>query len=173
MNDNYYTKRYPKIFKGLDNWWHWDIGIPQILLEIISYIKDELSQEQIDKYLSTLNKYIYFPKYTISNRVEIAYPCIVAGLFRKDYKRISISVEMLRELFQYVEIGDGFYDDESFIQHDIFGYTGAYGTSLFHCLSRISYILDDTCFRLDDYMKENQFNWINNIYTYYVSRCFF
>ena len=80
---------------------------------------------------------------------------------------------MLRELYQYAEIGDGFYEDGSFIQHDIFGYTGAYGVSLIHSLSRISYILDDTCFRFDDYMKENQFNWITNIYTYYVSRRFF
>ena len=71
---------------------------------------------------------------------------------------------MLRELYQYTEIGDGFYEDGSFIQHDIFGYTGAYGASLISSLSRISYILDDTCFRLDDYMKEKQFNWITNIY---------
>lgn len=162
-NDNYYTKRYPKIFNGLDNWWQLDIGIPQNLLEIITYIKDKLSQEQIDKYLSTLNKYIFLPKYA-SNRVEIAYPCIVAGLFQKDYKRIVISVKMLRELFYYAEIGDGFYEDGSFIQNEIFGYTGAYGASLINNLSRISYILDNTCFRLDDYMKEKQFNWITNSY---------
>ena len=164
MNAHYYSKRYPKIFSGSDNWWHWDIGIPKLLLDIITYIKDELSQEKIDKYLSTLNKYIYLPKKTMSNLVEIAYSCIIAGIYQRDYKRISISVEMLREVYQNVEISDGFYEDGSFIQHDIFGYTGAYGASLLGSLTTLSYILDETCFRFDDDMKEKQFNLIINSY---------
>ena len=164
MHEKYFTKRYPRQFKGLDNWWHWEIGIPQLLVEMIVYLKDELSQEKINKYLIPINEYIFYPKLTFANRADIAYSCIIAGVLQKDYKRIALSVEMLRELFNNVEISDGFYEDGSFIQHEIYAYAGAYGVSLINSLSRISYILDDTCFRLDDYMKEKQYNWIINSY---------
>ena len=33
MNDNYYTKKNQQIFTGFEDWFSWDIGIPQILLE--------------------------------------------------------------------------------------------------------------------------------------------
>ena len=162
MHENYYTKRFPKIITGLDNWWHWDIGIPHLLLEIITLLKDELTMEQINKYLSPIDEYIFYPKYTMANRADIALACVLSGVYQKDYQRVAISVEMLRELFENVEIGDGFYDDGSFIQHDLYAYTGGYGVSLIDSLSRVSYILDNSCFRLDDAMKEKQYNWIIN-----------
>ena len=164
MHENYFTKRFPRQFKGLDNFWHWEIGIPQLLVGMLLYLKDELSQEQINKYLIPVNDYIFYPKLTFANRADIAYSSILAGVFQKDYKRIAISVEMLRELYNYVEISDGFYDDGSFIQHEIYAYAGAYGVSLINSLSRISYILDDSCFRFDDDMKEKQYIWIINSY---------
>ena len=62
MHEHYYTKRKQKIFIGLENWWNWDIGIPQALVQILVFIKDELTKEQINKYLSPLNQYIPLPK---------------------------------------------------------------------------------------------------------------
>ena len=164
MHDNYYTKRYPKHIKGSDSFWHWEIGIPQELVLILTLLKDELSQEQIDKYLTPLNDYIFYPKLTMSNKMEIGYSSIIAGILQKDYTRVAVSVEMLREMYHNVEIFDGFYDDWSFIQHEIYGYVGAYGVSFINSLSRVSYILDETCFRLDDFMIEKQYNWLINSY---------
>ena len=162
MNDNYYTKKNQKIFTGFDNWWNWDIGIPQALVQTLVLIKDELTAEQINKYLSPLNEYIPLPSMTMANRADIAYSCIIAGALQKDYKRIALSVEMLRECFDYVEEGDGFYDDGSFIQHNVYAYIGGYGSSLINAFSILTYILEDTCFRFDDEMREKQSNWIIN-----------
>ena len=64
---------------------------------------------------------------TMSNRVDIALSTIFAGALQHDYKRIAFSVEMMRECFEMVEKGDGFYEDGSFIQHDYFPYIGGYG----------------------------------------------
>ena len=164
MHDNYYTKRYPKKIKGSDNFWHWEIAIPQQLVLILTLLKDELTQEQIDKYLTPLNDYIFYPKLTMANKMDIGYSSIIAGILQKDYSRIAISVEMLREMYDNVEIFDGFYEDWSFIQHEIYGYVGAYGVSFINSLSKISYILDETCFRLDDFMKEKQYSWLINSY---------
>ena len=162
MHNNYYTKKQQKVFSGFDNWWNWNIGVPQALLEILVYLKDDLTQDQINKYLAPLNEYIPLPSMTMANRVDIAYSCIIASAFQKDYKRISFSVEMLRELFDNVEEGDGFYDDGSFIQHTIYGYIGGYGSALIDSLSRITYSLEETVFMFDDDMKENQYKWIVN-----------
>ena len=162
MHDNYYTKKGQNIFPLFDNPYQWEISTAQSLVEILVYLKDELSEELINKYLSPLNNYIPLPKYTMANRADVAYSCIIAGTLQKDYKRIAFSVEMLRELFINAEKGDGFYEDGSFIQHSVYAYNGGYGTALLSSLSRISYILDQTCFMVDYSMKENQYNWIIN-----------
>ena len=168
MHDNYYTKRSQKIFSGFDNWWNWDIGIPQALVEILVYLKDELSQEQIDKYLKPVNEYIPLPSMTMANRADIAYSCIIAGVLQKNYTRIVYSVELLRELFDKVEQGDGFYDDGSFIQHNVYAYIGGYGSALLGGLSKIVYSLDESCFMFDDEMKENQYWWISEAYLPFI-----
>ena len=95
---------------------------------------------------------------TMANRADIAYGCIIAGVLQRDYSRIVLSVEMLRELFVNAEEGDGFYDDGSFIQHSFYAYIGGYGSSLIDSLSKLTYSLEETCFRFDDDMKEKQFN---------------
>ena len=168
MHDNYYTKRKDKIFSGFDNWWNWDIGIPQSLVEIIVCLKDELTDEQINKYLTPVNEYIPLPSMTMANRADIAYSCIIAGAIQRNYSRIAISVEMLRELYDKVEKGDGFYDDGSFIQHNVYAYIGGYGASLINSLSKIVYSLEGTCFMFDDEMKEYQYWWIYNAYLPFI-----
>lgn len=84
MHDNYYTKRYPKNIKGSDSFWHWEIGILQELVLILTLLKDELTQAQIDKYLTPLNDYIFYPKLTMANRMDIGYSSIIAGILQKD-----------------------------------------------------------------------------------------
>ena len=162
MHENYFTKKDQNIFPLFDNSYQWEISTAQSLVGILVYLKDELSEQLINKYLTPLNKYIPLPKYTMANRADVAYSCILAGALQKDYKRIVFSVEMLRELFDNVEKGDGFYEDGSFIQHSIYAYNGGYGTALLSSISRISYFLDKTCFMLDNKMKEYQYNWLIN-----------
>ena len=168
MHENYYTKRKDKIFTGFDNWWNWDIGIPQSLVEIIVCLKDQLTEDQINKYLTPVNEYIPLPSMTMANRADIAYSCIIAGALQRNYTRIVISVEMLRELYDKVESGDGFYDDGSFIQHNVYAYIGGYGSALIVSLSKIVYSLEGTCFRFNEEMKENQYWWIYNAYLPFI-----
>ena len=164
MHYNYYIKRYNLKLIGQNNWWHWDIGIAQKLVEILVCLKDELSNEQINKYLEPLNKYIPKPSKTMANRADIAYSCILAAALQKDFKRIEISIEMIKECFNYVKKGDGFYEDGSFIQHSIYGYNGAYGSYLITAISQITYILENTIFKLEEKLKIEQIKWIFNSY---------
>ena len=112
-------------------------------MEILVCLKDELTIKQINKYLEPLNEYIPRPSKTMANRVDIAYSCIIAGAIQKDHKRIENSLEMIKECFNYVERGDGFYKDGSFIQHSKYGYNGAYGSYFISAISQITYILEN------------------------------
>jgi hyaluronate lyase len=69
---------------------------------------------------------------------------------------------MFRECFDTVEKLDGFYDDGSFIQHNYISYLGEYGVEMMTPLTIISYSLDESVFRLDEDMKNYQYNWIIN-----------
>ena len=164
MNNNYYNRREEKIFGTNDNWWDWEIGTPEFLIEILFCISEDTSQNIIDKFLEPINRYVPLPSLTMSNRINIAYSSIFSAVLQKDFKRIAISVELLRECFNTVEKLDGFYDDGSFIQHNYIAYLGAYGVEMMTALTRISYSLDESVFRLSDDMKATQYNWIINSY---------
>ena len=161
MHENYYNRREENIFSS-DNWWDWEIGSAEKLLDTLACIYDDLPQRIIDKFLEPINRYDPFPSMTMSNRINIAYASIFSSVFQKNYKRIALSIEMFRECFDTVEKSDGFYDDGSFIQHGYYSYIGEYGDEMMTALSIITYSLDESVFRLDEEMKNYQYKWIIN-----------
>ena len=163
MNENYYNKREKNLFSN-NNWWDWEIGSAEKLIDTLICISDDIPQKLLDKYLEPINRYDPLPSMTMSNRMNIAYSSIFSSVLQKNYKRISISIEMLRECFDTVEKSDGFYDDGSFIQHGYYAYIGGYGDEMITALSIITYSLDESVFRLDDKMKNFQYYWIINSY---------
>lgn len=162
MHENYYNRREENKFSNSDNWWDWEIGSPENYLDALFCIYEDLPEQILNKYLEPINRYDPFPSMTMSNRINIAYVTIFSSVLQKDYKRIAISIEMLRECFDTVEKSDGFYDDGSFIQHGFYSYIGEYGDEMMTALSIISYSLDDSIFRLDEQMKQYQYKWIIN-----------
>ena len=161
MHENYYNRREENVFSS-DNWWDWEIGTAENLLDALVCIYEDLPQRIIDKYLEPINRYDPLPSMTMSNRINIAYGSIFSSVLQKNYKRIALSIEMFRECFDTVEKSDGFYDDGSFIQHGYYSYIGEYGDEMMTALSIITYSLDDSVFRLDEKMKNYQYNWIIN-----------
>ena len=163
MHENYYNKREQNLFSS-NNWWDWEIGTAEKLIDALICISDDISQNLLYKYLEPIDRYDPLPSMTMSNRMNIAYSSIFSSVLQKNYKRISISIEMLKECFDTVEKSDGFYDDGSFIQHGYYAYTGGYGDEMMTALSIITYSLDESIFRLDDKLKNYQYNWIINSY---------
>ena len=168
MHENYYNRREEKPFGSNDNWWDWEIGTAEKLIDILFCLSNDIPQELIDKYLEPINRYDPFPSMTMSNRINVAYSSIFSGVLQKDYKKIVISIEMFRECFNTVEISDGFYDDGTFIQHIYYPYVGGYGDELMTALSIISYSLDDSVFRLEEKMIKYQYQWIINSYLPFI-----
>ena len=161
MHENYYNKRENTTWLWND-WWDWEVGSAIYLIDILVLINEDISQTLLNKYIEPINNYDYLPKYTMANRINIAYCSIFSAVLQKDYKRIAISIELIKECFINVEKGDGFYDDGSFIQHNIYGYIGGYGEALISSLSKISYSLSESIFRLEDNIINIQYNWVIN-----------
>ena len=162
MHENYYKDQSLHSYPTLDNWYHWEIACGQAIVDILLMIEDEIDQATIDKYLEPVNRYVPLPTMTMANRVDLAYVTIGASALQKDYKRLALSRDALNECCVYVEKGDGFYTDGSFIQHTVYPYTGSYGPIMLEALSKLILATNDTCFRFSDEFIGHQYDWAVN-----------
>lgn len=165
MHENYYKSQLLNKYPKRDNWWDWQIGSAQAIVDIILLVEDDIPSDYIDKWLTPVNRYVPLPSLTMANRVDLAYVAIGAAALQKDAVRIVRSVKALDECCTYVEKGDGFYADGSFIQHDTIAYTGSYGPIMLEGLSKLLLAASDTCFRFDGAMIAHQYNWAINSFT--------
>ncbi len=142
------------------NWWHWDIGIPLSLTDILIILEPDLGKELCAKYLSPFDYLNKYPSMTACNKIWIT-KCILASAFiQRDAERILISTHYLNDVFDYVSKGDGFYTDGSFVQHDKLAYTGGYGLSMINELTNIMYFLSGSRFEMREENVSNQYTWI-------------
>lgn len=142
------------------NWWYWYIGAPTYLIKTLMLLEHDLEEKQILKYLEPIDILMNEPTMTGSNRTDIAYIIIGASALEKDAKRLIFARDAIDNIYQYVENGDGFYRDGSFIMHNKVPYIGVYGSILFDSLSNILNVLVNTKFEVTNPMKGNITSWI-------------
>lgn len=165
MHENYYKNQSLHSYPSRNNWWDWQIGSAQAIVNTLLLIEKDISVDLVNKYLEPVNKYVPLPTMTMANRVDLAYVTMGAGALQKDYQRLAISRDALNECCLYVEKGDGFYTDGSFIQHDVIAYTGSYGPIMLEALSKLILATSDTCFRFSDEFIGCQYDWTVDSFT--------
>ena len=71
-----HTYQYNESKKIVGNWWDWEIGTPQALMDILVLMYDDLSEEQIAKYLKVIDTVItsYSIHYTKLYEITISTP---------------------------------------------------------------------------------------------------
>lgn len=170
-------KAYREGFSVIGNWWEWEIGIPALLNDITVLMYDALSEEQINHYMKAVNwfnrTYDYFnpdwPETTGANRVWKCKNIALAGIITRNAARIMEARDGISPVLPYVTIGDGFYEDGSFLQHaelvdgkPVGGhpYVGGYGYNLLADLTEVTYILKDTPWEITDPNIGNLYRWI-------------
>ena len=146
------------------NWWEWDIGIPMTLTKMLLIIENELSPGDIKRYLSPFDHLDYYPRMTAANKTWITYNCLASAVLQCDAERIVISKDMFKDVFDYVEQGDGFYRDGSFIQHGRHPYAGGYALSMMSTLSEMCYAFSGSMFEICEGGAANQYAWIFDTY---------
>lgn len=160
-----------KFFDGVtmyQNWWHWQIGAPLALNDIVALIYDELTPTQVSDYMAAVS--YAQPSVTMSgaNRLWESQVITLSGVNDKDSSRVAAGRDGMSALFPYVTAGDGFSTDGSFVQHNFYAYNGGYGVSLLAGISDLLYLLHGSTWEVVDPNKANVFQWIYDSYEPFV-----
>jgi len=160
-----YEHEYNEHIEEYGNWWNFDIGVPLRVMDIMVILYDDLSEEQIDRYVRAADKFIgdiMGPEFVQigANRSDIMTIETLMGILTKDPDRLNDVLVQTSPLFDYVAEGDGFYKDDSFIQHKTIPYTGSYGEVLIRGLGQLLYLLDESPWEVMDADVANVYSWL-------------
>ncbi|MEH7114963.1 polysaccharide lyase 8 family protein [Neobacillus niacini] len=162
-----YSKKYNenKVI-GKTNWYDWSIGTPLVLNNIVVLLYDNLSQEEITNFMTAVNKFTSDPtiangkKATGANLMYVAKVVGIRGIIVEDGAKIAAARDAISPIFKNVTIGDGFYEDGSYLQHGSHPYTGGYGKALLANLVPFVSLLDGSTWKVTDPNLDNMYQWI-------------
>ncbi|WP_064614571.1 polysaccharide lyase 8 family protein [Streptobacillus moniliformis] len=166
------------------NWWEWEIGIPKTLNEIL-IMGEEIIESEISSKLLKASYYFQpdpefsglspaartstSPNKRVSkggNRMDTALVTYGRGIIEKNASEIKRAINSVAVVGEYVEKGDGFYKDHSFIQHENVAYSGTYGQVLLNGLAQFIYLTGDTSFEINNPSIINIYDVIIKGYSY-------
>lgn len=150
------------------NWWDWQIGVPEKLINVMMIMEEFLSEKQIENYLSLFDHLVPKVYSTGANRFDFAKSIIGSGLLRKDAQRVIDARDALDQTFLYVDNGrnnkQGFYTDGSYIYHEAHAMNGTYGMEQLEETGVFLSILKGTAFEYTNPQAENVSDWYYNAY---------
>lgn len=137
------------------NWWCWQIGAPQALLDTVVLMYGHLSAAQLAGYCAAVDHFVpdssvgsYSGTSTGANRVDLCRVLALRGVVGGDDAKIALARDALTPVFPYVTSGDGLYRDGSFIQHTYVAYTGSYGSVMLGGLGMLFGLLKGTAWEV-------------------------
>lgn len=152
-----------------NSWFHWEVTAPKDLSLVVLKMYDAFTPEQIANYMKAVQKFVPDPTIRTmngtsievgANRVWKAQVAFYHGLIVKSSQKLEMARDALSDVLAYVDTGDGFYTDGSFIQHNKHPYTGGYGKGLFIELVRLVQQLDGSSWEVTDPNKRNLYAWV-------------
>ncbi|MFD4829595.1 polysaccharide lyase 8 family protein [Streptomyces uncialis] len=139
------------------NWYNWQIGIPQALLDICVHVHDHLGAARLADWMAAIDHFVpdsavasYTGTSTGANRVDLCRVIALRGVVGKNPAKIATARDALSPVFPYVTSGDGLYTDGSFIQHSTVPYTGSYGSVMLGGLSMLFTLLKGSQWEVTD-----------------------
>jgi hyaluronate lyase len=130
------------------NWWSWQIGAAQSLMDTCVLLYDHLTPARIDNLCRAVDHFVpdrVFDSYTGTstgaNRVDLCRAVVLRGIVGENPDKVALASRALAPVFPYVTSGDGFYADGSFIQHRNVPYIGGYGSVLHDGVGRLMALL--------------------------------
>lgn len=156
------------------NWWDWQIGSAQPLVDTLILLHDDLYKEDYDllvKFVTPITKYAsdpnkQWPSYTATgaNLTDISISVLGTALLLEDDSRMKLVEDNVPKVLKNVTKGDGLYQDGSLIQHTFFPYNGSYGNELLKGVGRIQSILVGSEWEMKDPNMSNLFNVVDKGY---------
>ncbi|MEU2495243.1 polysaccharide lyase 8 family protein [Streptomyces sp. NPDC007883] len=139
------------------NWWEWQIGSPRLLMDIVTALHGELTDEQRLAACAALDHFVpdsmlgsYTGTSTGANRVDLCRSVMLRGIAGEEPAKIVLARDALSPVFPHVTTGDGLYADGSFVQHTWVAYSGTYGQVLLDGLGRLLALLAGSAWDVTD-----------------------
>jgi hyaluronate lyase len=166
-----YENQYSDTMTWQVNVHHWEINIPTVLVNITTLLYDELTTEQRTNYMNAVHKFASDPTtYATSttpsygaNRLSESLPIVIRGILIKDGSRLALVRDRLSDYdalnYPFVDEGNGWYRDGSFISHNAHAYTGTYGLEQYGKLVMLLDLLSNTPWQITDPRVENVMSW--------------
>ncbi|MCC3355344.1 polysaccharide lyase family 8 super-sandwich domain-containing protein [Bacillus sp. REN16] len=171
-----YENHYNESISQWSNWWHWEIGVPKELNDLMVLLYDYVDLDTVHRYLAVVDHFQPDPtksgattpnnyrEAVGANRIDVSKVVAVRGVIVKDSGKIAAARDALSQTFLNVTQGDGFYEDGSFIQHEDVAYTGSYGNVLLEGLTDMLELLSDSTWKVTDPNVENVYEWVGKSY---------
>lgn len=153
------------------NWWDWEIGTPQEIMNILSLMYDAMPPDLIAKYIEAIDKFVPDPKKRVANSATIetganlldkALVVTLRGIVGQHAAKVMQGRDSIADEFLYVKKGDGLYEDGSLVQHTSIAYTGGYGAVLLGRMADLFYIFADSEWAISDPSASNVYNWVKD-----------
>ncbi|PRH75761.1 lyase [Streptomyces solincola] len=139
------------------NWYNWQIGVPQALLDIDVLLYEHLGAARIAAHTAAIDHFVpdsavagYTGTSTGANRVDLCRVLALRGVIGKTPAKTALARDALAPVFPYVTSGDGLYADGSFIQHGHVPYAGSYGAVLLGGLALLFALLEGSAWEVTD-----------------------
>lgn len=153
------------------NWWDWQIGCTQPLVDTLMVISDYVDYSEIESAVKSIEGYakkpsVQWPSYTATgaNRTDIGLSVLGSAIIAKNDERMNLVKNEVPDVMKLVTSGDGLYADGSVIQHTKHAYTGSYGNELLKGVGRIQSIIAGTSFDITDERINNVYETVVNGY---------
>ena len=153
------------------NWWDWQIGCTQPLVDTLMVISDYVDYSEIEPAVKSIEGYAekpskQWPSYTATgaNRTDIGLSVLGSAIIAKNDERMNLVKTEVPDVMKLVTSGDGLYADGSVIQHTKHAYTGSYGNELLKGVGRIQSIIAGTSFDITDERINNVYETVINGY---------
>ncbi|AEE16977.1 polysaccharide lyase family 8 super-sandwich domain-containing protein [Treponema brennaborense] len=173
--DWFYENRYNEKVETQNmygNWWDWTIGTPQKLCDILILLYDRIPEKKRISYINAIEHFTPEPSVVLNgpnpltgaNLLDAATVCVLAGCIEENNRKVLSAVSALDRILTYVQKGDGFYEDGSFIQHTVFPYTGAYGAVTLAGVENLLYVLADSYWAVPASRMAIVFEWVEKAF---------
>ncbi|WP_329342620.1 polysaccharide lyase 8 family protein [Streptomyces sp. NBC_00663] len=167
--DHLHTEVYNAGQTRYGNWYSWQIGAPQALLDVCVLMYDALSATQLANYLAAVDHFVpdsavasYSGTSTGANRVDLCRVLALRGIVGASSAKVALARDALSPVFPYVTSGDGLYTDGSFVQHTTVPYTGSYGSVLLGGLGMLFALLAGSTWQVTDANRQIVLDAVEN-----------
>jgi hyaluronate lyase len=147
-----------------DNWWSWEIGVPQRLEHICALLYAQLGSTRLANYLTAIDHFVPSPTMYPepgANRVDSARVVALRGVLGKSAGKIAAARDSLAVSLRYVLTGDGLYRDGSYVYHTDVAYTGTYGIVHLDGVAQLAALLAGSSWAMTDPNIANLYNAVS------------